>query len=169
MLNESGMEDKRFEVCVERMNRIQIFLVCMTVVLVAYGISTFLERIAGITVKGEIILLFLVAIICFVLTKFEKYFPTTEMAEVVFRADKVTFIRGKRKRSIFYDDIKEVEKMMIINRYHSDKGYYRVKLKAKGGTYAMYSGENSNENLDFSEVGLSKIYAEFQNRGVKCC
>ena len=42
-------------------------------------------------------------------------------------------------------------------------------LEEKGGTYAMYSGENSNENLDFVEVGLSKIYAEFQKCGVKCC
>ena len=59
--------------------------------------------------------------------------------------------------------------MMIINRYHSDKGYYRVKIKAKGCTYAMYSGEDSNARLDFAEVGLSKIYAEFQKRDVKCC
>lgn len=68
-----------------------------------------------------------------------------------------------------YDQIREVEKMMIINRYHSEKGYYRVKIKAKGCMYTMYSGEDSNEKLDFSEVGLSKIYAEFQNRGMKCC
>ncbi|MBE5880373.1 MAG: hypothetical protein E7288_10440 [Lachnospiraceae bacterium] len=163
------MEDKKFEVCVERMNRIQTFFVCMVVILVAYGISAFLERVAGIKVKGEIILLFLVAIICFLLAKFEKFFPTTEILEVVFDADQVTFIRRKRKRSIFYRDIKEVEKMMIINRYHSDKGYYRVKIKAKGCTYAMYSGEDSNARLDFAEVGLSKIYAEFQNRDVKCC
>ena len=163
------MEDKRFEVCVERMNRIEIFLVCMAVILAAYGIGAFLERVAGITVKGEIILLFLVAIICFLLTKFEKFFHTTEILQVVFGADKVTLIRGKRKRSIFYSNIKEVEKMMIINRYHSDKGYYRVKIKAKGYSYAMYSGEDSNVRLDFAEVGLSKIYAEFQSRGVKCC
>ena len=163
------MKEKRFEICVERMNRIQIFLVCMAVILAAYGISAFLERVAGITVKGEIILLFLVAIICFLLTKFEKFFHTTEILQVVFGADKVTLIRGKRKRSIFYSNIKEVEKMMIINRYHSDKGYYRVKIKAKGCTYAMYSGEDTNARFDFSEVGLSKIYTEFQNRGVKCC
>ena len=163
------MKEKRFEICVERMNRIEIFLVCMAVILAAYGISAFLKRVAGITVKGEIILLFLVAVICFLLTKFEKFFPTTEILQVVFGADKVTFIRGKRKRSIFYSNMKEVEKMMIINRYHSDKGYYRVKIKTKGCTYAMYSGEDTNARFDFSEVGLSKIYTEFQNRGVKCC
>lgn len=163
------MEDKRLEVCVERMNRIQIFLVCMSVILAAYGISAFLEHIAGIAVRGEIILLFLTAIICFLLTKFEKYFPATEMVGVVFGADQVTFIRGIRKRSICYSDINEVEKMMIINRYHSDKGYYRVKIRAKGCTYAMYSGEDSNARLDFAEVDLSKIYTEFQKRGVKCC
>jgi len=163
------MEDKRFEVCVERMNRVQTFVVCMVVILVAYGISTFLEHVASIKVKGEIILLLLVAVICFLSAKFEKLFPLTEILGVVFGADKVTFIRGKRKRSIFYRDIKEVEKLMIINRYHSDKGYYRVKIKAKGSTYTMYSGEDTNARFDFSEVGLSKIYAEFQARGMKCC
>lgn len=163
------MEDKKFEVCVERMNRIQIFAVCMVVILVAYGLSALLENTAGIVIKGEIILLFLIVLICFLLTKYERFFPATETLEIEFGEESVTFIRGKKKKIILYRDIKEVEKMMIINRYHSDKGYYRVKIKAKGCTYAMYSGEDSNAKLDFAEVGLSKIYVEFQQRGIKCC
>jgi len=163
------MEDKKFEVCVERMNRIQIFGVCMTIILLAYGISTLLEDKVGIVIKGEIILLLLIVLICFLLTKYERFFPETETLKIEFGEKSVTLIRGKKKKIILYRDIKEVEKMMIINRYHSDKGYYRVKIKTKRYAYAIYSGEDSNERLDFSAVGLSRIYAEFQQRGIKCC
>lgn len=163
------MEDKKIEVCVERMNRMEIFVACMAVILSAYGMSALLENVAGIQIKGEIILLLLIVTMCFALTKYEKFFPSTEMLEVRFDGDGVTFIRGKKTRKIPYKDIKEVQKMMIINRYHSDKGYYRVKIKAKGYSYAIYSGEDSNTRLDFAEVGLSKIYAEFQKHDVKCC
>ncbi len=163
------MKDTRFEVCVERMNRIQIFAGCMVVILVAYGLSALLENTAGIVIKGEIILLLLIVLICFLLTKGERFFPATETLEIEFGEESVTFIRGKKEKIILYKDIKEVEKMMIINRYHSDKGYYRVKIKTKGLAYAMYSGEDSNERLDFTEVGLSGVYGEFQKRGIKCC
>ena len=165
----NNIEEKRFEVYVQRMNRIQTFLVCMAIILLAYGISALLKDTAGIAIKGEIILLLLIVLICFLLTKYERFFPATECMVAQFSKDEVTFIKGRKTKRISYKDIKEVEKMMIINRYHSDKGYYRVKIKAKGCTYAMYSGEDSNARLDFAEVGLSKIYAEFQQRGIKCC
>ena len=76
------MEDKKFEVCVERMNRMEIFVACMAVILSAYGMSVLLENVAGIQIKGEIILLLLIVTMCFALTKFEKFFPATEMLEV---------------------------------------------------------------------------------------
>ena len=74
----NNTEEKRFEVCVQRMNRIQTFAVCMVVILVAYGLSALLENTAGIVIKGEIILLLLVVLICFLLTKYERFFPATE-------------------------------------------------------------------------------------------
>ena len=89
--------------------------------------------------------------------------------EAVFGGEAVKFKKGRNVRFISYTDIREVEKMMIINRFHSEKGYYRVKIKTMGRSYALYSGEDSNKNLDFDETELSKIYFEFMKRGVKCC
>lgn len=163
------MEDKTLKAIVERMNRIQTFIVCMSVILMAYGLSVLLENAAGIKVRGEIILLVLVGIICFALAKFERYFPMTEILDANFTEEEVTFRRGHRERKIRYQDIREVEKMMIINRYQSEKGYYRVKVKLRSGCYMMYSGEEKGRNLDFSEVEISNIYTEFGRRGVKCC
>ena len=94
------MEGKRFEVCVQRMNRIQTFAVCMVVILVAYGLSALLENTAGIVIKGEIILLLLIVLICFLLTKYERFFPATERLVARFSKDEVTFIKGKDKKGI---------------------------------------------------------------------
>lgn len=58
---------------------------------------------------------------------------------------------------------------MVINRFHMEKGYYRVKVKKPGIAYTLYSGGSGNKQLDFEETELSKVYFEFKNRGVKCC
>jgi len=163
------MEVIRYKVKVERFNRLQTFLFICAITWLAYGISYVIEKIFGVEVPGEAVLVVLLVLLCVLMTKWERYFPLTIELDVEFGEDEVIFQQGNVKRKIAYDQIREVEKMMIINRYHSEKGYYRVKIKAKGCIYTMYSGEDSNEKLDFSEVGLSKIYAEFQNRGMKCC
>ena len=96
-------------------------------------------------------------------------FSITVELEVEFEEDAVVFGRGRRERKITYAEIREVEKMMIINRYHSEKGYYRVKVKTRGRSYALYSGEESSKELDFDETDVSKIYYEFKRRRIKCC
>jgi len=163
------MQDKSYQIIVEKLNRLQIFAICMITILGAYGLSTIIEQKTGVIIKGEIILLMIIVVACVVLTKFERFFPSTEQLEVTFCKDVVLFQRSRKKRAIEYTDIREVEKMMIINRYHSEKGYYRVKVKTKGNAYVMYSGERSDLQLEFEETGISKVYFEFQKRGVKCC
>ena len=32
-----------------------------------------------------------------------------------------------------------------------------------------YSGEDSDKQLDFLQTDISRIYLEFQKRGIKCC
>ena len=125
-----------------------------------------IEKIFGMIVRGEVILLML---LCVVMSKWEHCFPSTLELDVEFTEEEVLFQKGKVKRKIAYSQIREVEKIMIINRYHSEKGYYRVKVKTKGMSYAMYSGEESTKALDFSETDVSKVYYEFKRRGIKCC
>lgn len=166
---EFTMEDKIYKVTVEKMNRVQILITLLVIYFGAFGGSSFLESNCDISISGEVILLVILVVMCILLTKFERYFPKAEELEATFKKDVVVFKRRRAERIITYSDITEVEKIMIINRYHSEKGYYRVKVKTKGRTYAMYSGEDSNKELDFSETELSGIYYEFKNRGVKCC
>lgn len=163
------MEDKIYRVLVEKFNRVQI---CVTGIVICFGtnwLATFLESGLGIKIRGQILMLAVFALCCFLLTKYEKYFLMVEELRVTFRENTVEFKRAKTERTIRYSDITEVEKIMVISHYHSEKGYYRIKVKNKGRTYTIYSGEDQSKQLDFEEIDLSKIYDEFKSRGVKCC
>lgn len=163
------MENIKYKVKVERFNRLQIFLLICGIMWLAYGLSYGLEKTFGVGIRGEAVLLVLSVLLCVLMTKWEKYFPFTSELDVEFGDEEVVFQKGKVKRKIAYTQIREVEKMMIINRYHLEKGYYRVKVKTKGMFYAMYSGEETTRELDFDETDVSKVYYEFKRRGIKCC
>lgn len=122
------MEEKVYHVMVEKMNRLQSFFFCMLSVFGSYMVSSLLYSL-GIEISESIILILFIGILCFLTVKFEWF--TAENMEVIFQKEKVIFKKGKRKKEIFYADIKEVEKIMVINRYHVEKGYYRVKIKMK--------------------------------------
>ena len=160
------MEEKIYDVVVEKRNRIQTFSICLIVILTSYGVSDYLSRL-GIEISESVILVLFIVILCFVENKYG-YF-SAETMKVIFQKEKVVFQRRDKKREICYEDIIEIEKIMVINRYHGEKGYYRIKIKTKKWFYAIYSGEDSGKQLDFSQTGISKVYFEFQNRGIKCC
>ena len=160
------MEEKVYHVMVEKWNRMQSFFFCMLAVSGSYGISECFYNL-GIEISENMILILFIGILCFLAVKFE--YISKENLDAIFLKEKVILQRRNWKREIFYADIKEVEKIMVINRFHEEKGYYRVKIKTKKRSYAMYSGEDSREQLDFSQTGISRVYYEFQNRGIKCC
>lgn len=160
------MEEKVYYVMVEKMNRLQSFFFCILSVFGSYAVSDFLYYL-GIEISESMILILFIGILCFLIVKFEWF--AAENLEVIFQNEKVIFRKGTQEKEIFYADIKEVEKIMVINRYHGEKGYYRVKIKMKKRSYALYSGEDSGKQLDFSQTGISKVYFEFQNRGIKSC
>lgn len=163
------MEDIRYKVRIERFNRLQIILLICGIMWLAHGISYGIENVFGIIVHGNAVLSVLLVLVSVFMTKGECYFPLTIELDVEFAEKEVLFQKGKVKRKIAYSQIREVEKIMIINRYHSEKGYYRVKVYTKGMSYAMYSGEESAKALDFDETDISKVYYEFKHRGIKCC
>lgn len=100
----------------------------------------------------------------------ERIFPQTNIWEVVFREEEVTFYKKKRKISIRYSDIKEVEKFMVINRTYEEKGHYRIKIKAKNKKLRFYTPVAEYEkHLDFEQTEFYKLYNEFRHRGIKCC
>lgn len=79
--------------------------------------------------------------------------------------------KEKSSRTIFYEDISEVSKVMVLNnRTYTDKGHYKMKIKNKGKWYVIYSTEDEyKKHFDFEQTELSILYFEFKARGVKCC
>ena len=70
------MEEKYYKVRVERLNRLQIFLLICGLMGVAYGISYVIETTFKVTVRGELVLLVLLMALCLIMTKWEQYFPS---------------------------------------------------------------------------------------------
>lgn len=82
----------------------------------------------------------------------------------------MVFFRKRRKHRIAYKDIKEVEKVMIINRIYDEKGHYRLRIKTGHRSYRFYNpAEEFEKHPDFEETGLAQLYYEFRRHGVKCC
>ena len=154
---------------VQRLNRLETVLIICGAMFVSLWGSEQINKHLDIEIMGEVIFLGIMILACFVMAKLEPFFPSVETVSAYFEEEGVRFQRGRRERWIAYTDIIEVQKMMVINRFHSEKGYYRVNIKTKRGAYALYTGEDSSRKLDFNETELSNIYFGFKNRGIKCC
>ena len=94
------MEDVRYKVRVECFNRLQIYLLICGIMCLAYVISFGIEKIFGIVVRGEVILLILLMLLCVVMSKWEHCFPSTLELDVEFTEEEVLFQKGKVKRKI---------------------------------------------------------------------
>ena len=164
--------DKHFSINIDRQNKMILVIVFGLLMLASAGISVLLKnmfRIKG--VESETIMLVVLIFLCWCLAKWGKDMPDTQLLETTFSQDYVLLKRGKKATKIYYCDIREVEKIMVMrSQTYQEKGYYRVRIKMKGKNYVMYSTSDEYEHhLDFEETELSQLYFEFENRGIKCC
>ena len=79
------MGEKYYKVRVERLNRLQTFLLICGLMGFAYSISYAIEATFGVIVRGELVLLVLLVLLCLIMTKWGAYFPTTIELEVEFK------------------------------------------------------------------------------------
>lgn len=161
------------EIKVEKSNKFVFILLLFVIYPGAELVSSWLAKIIGIDsalfdvaiMMGWVILTFS----CIV--KLEHYLPNdTQILQSEFYDEYVLLKKSKSIRKIYYSDIREVEKIMVINRMNIDKGYYRVKIKCKRKNYVVYStSDEHRQQLDFEDTGISELYFELKRRGVKCC
>ena len=64
----------------------------------------------------------------------EKYAKKTRTLEVEFQEAQVVLEIDGKEKVLRYKEIIEVQKMMKLTRFTSEKGYYRVKVKMKRGS-----------------------------------
>lgn len=90
---------------------------------------------------------------------------------VIFSGHGVDITVRKKTWSLSYSDIREVRKIMIMNRFYPEKGRYRVQIKKKtGGTLNFYTTQSEYDAAsDFEKTGLYQFYQSCRAHGVKCC
>ena len=90
---------------------------------------------------------------------------------VHFWSDCMKFVINDKNDTVAYDQICEVCKIMVIDRVHDKKGYYRLKIKCRDrGNLEFETTEQEYEaHLDFEETGLFALYSACRQAGLKCC
>lgn len=77
----------------------------------------------------EIALVISVIIVCVYYYIREKRTNGVMCLEVSFLSDAIKILINGREYAVKYDEIAEVDKMMVIDRIHDEKGCYRMKNK----------------------------------------
>ena len=69
-----------------------------------------------------------------------------------------------------YDEILYVEKIMVMSRFATEEGRYRLRIMRKGNMRITFITPDSDYKLHkrFKETELSQIYHAFKKRGIKC-
>lgn len=166
------MQDKTYRITVKKSYRLWASILCIIWFGCPIGILVLLERKWNITsIQLEILMLIMLIIVCCLLHKVEPYFPNVQVLQADYYHDRVVLRKEKSSRTIFYEDISEVSKIMILtSKTYTDKGHYKMKIKNKGKWYVICSTEDEyKKHLDFEQTELSTLYFEFKARGVKCC
>ena len=91
---------------------------------------------------------------------------------VMLEEDFVRLEQGRWRWVVPYREIVEVGKIMVINnRFYTEKGKYRIKIKRKGHRALVFlsTWEEYNKHLDFEDTELSRLYYGLKGHGVKCC
>ncbi|MDO4166983.1 MAG: hypothetical protein Q4D32_06235 [Eubacteriales bacterium] len=101
----------------------------------------------------------------------ERFYGATKQLVASFDEDSVTLRKGQKEWRIPYQEIKEVVKVMAVNRFFDEKGCYRVTIKRKRRRAITFwtTDQEYREHMDFEETQLYSLYVELRSRGVKCC
>ena len=91
--------------------------------------------------------------------------------EVSFLSDAVKILINSREYTVKYDEIAEVDKMMVIDRIHDEKGCYRMKIKCHGRSSLEFetTAQEYEKHLDFEDTELFVFYDACKRAGIKCC
>lgn len=101
----------------------------------------------------------------------DRKYEVTQQLLVTFEEDRCVLRKGRREWSVPYQEMKEVVKVMVINRFFDEKGAYRVTINRKGrGAITFWTTDQEyQEHRDFEDTQLYELYSGLRSRGVKCC
>lgn len=156
------------------LHAVLLFWGCFGLQFIVYGLLTQVGIFSGnkmesylpeIAVVSSVFLVFLYYFIR------EKRTGGVMQITVHFGSDSMIFVINDTNNTVAYDQICEVCKIMVIDRVHDKKGYYRLKIKCRDrGNLEFETTEQEYEaHLDFEETGLFALYSACRQAGIKCC
>ncbi len=135
----------------------------------------------GIHEISDIWGLFLGLLVCLPFLLIDKLLGDCWNLMVEFSENAVTFQKTscedaiiKRKhgtpKCIPYQNIKEVQKIMVIKSRASEQGRYELRVKTARGNYRLFTPDEAYDNhANFEDTGLYQLYESFKGHGIKCC
>lgn len=101
----------------------------------------------------------------------DRKYGVTQQLLVTFEENRCVLRKGRREWRVPYQEIKEVVKVMVINRSFDEKGAYQVTIKRKGrGAITFWTTDQEyQEHRDFEDTQLYELYLGLKSHGVKCC
>lgn len=168
-VNDSVFPTKR-----GRLHAVLLFLGCYGLQFIVYGLLIQVGVFSGSKMESylpEIAVVSSVLLVCLYYFIREKRTGGVMQITVHFGSDSMIFVINDTNNTVAYDQICEVCKIMVIDRVHDKKGYYRLKIKCRDrGNLEFDTTEQEYEaHLDFEETGLFVLYSACRQAGLKCC
>lgn len=156
------------------LHAVLLFLGCYGLQFIVYGLLIQVGVFSGSKMESylpEIAVVSSVLLVCLYYFIREKRTGGVMQITVHFGSDSMIFVINDTNNTVAYDQICEVCKIMVIDRVHDKKGYYRLKIKCRDrGNLEFDTTEQEYEaHLDFEETGLFVLYSACRQAGLKCC
>lgn len=156
------------------LHAVLLFLGCFGLQFIVYGLLAQVGVFSGNKMESylpEIAVVSSVLLVCLYYFIRERRTGGVMQITVHFGSDCMKFVINDKNDTVAYDQICEVCKIMVIDRVHDKKGYYRLKIKCRDrGNLEFETTEQEYEtHLDFEETGLFALYSACRQAGLKCC
>lgn len=158
----------------QRFYIVLLFIVCFTLQFALYSFLGYMGVFNNTHMEEympEIALLVTIIIICLYYHIREKKTNGVMHLTVSFLSDSFEIIINGKKYIVMYNEIKEICKMMVIDRVHDKKGCYKMKIKCHGKRNIEFetTDKEYEQHLDFEDTGLFVFYDACKKAGLKCC
>lgn len=168
------VNDNVFRTKSSGLHAVLLFILCFAVQFIIDCIIEYLQIMRNEHIKEnipQIALVISVIVVCVYYHVREKRTNGVMRLEVSFFNDTVKILANGREYIVKYDEIIEIDKMMVIDRIHDEKGCYRMKIKCRGRGNLEFetTTQEYEKHLDFEGTELFIFYDACRRAGIKCC
>ncbi len=168
------VNDNVFRTKTSGLHAVLLFIVCFAAQFIIDCILEHFEIIRSEYIRDnipEIAIVISVVIVCLYYHIREKRTNGVMQLDISFLNDAVRILANDSEYIVKYDEITQINKMMVIDRVHGEKGCYRIKIKCHGRSSLEFetTRQEYEKHLDFEDTELFIFYDACKKAGLKCC